>query len=223
MEELLVIVNCPVTAPAVVGSNCTVSVAVWLGVKVSGKVAPETVKPVPITVAALTVTDAVPVEVKITDCVVGVFKFTSPKTRLVTLTLSVGVAVPNCKLKVSVTLPALALSVTAAPELTEEIVAVKLALVAPAATVTEAGTVTALLLLARFTVNPPPAAAAFSVTVQLSVPALDIDPLAQLSAVRTGTPVPLRLTADEPLVEANLRTKLHVPTLNCPNPARDSG
>ena len=76
--------------------------------------------------------------------------------------------------------------------LTAETVAVKLALVAPAATVTDAGTVTALLLLDRLTAWPPVPAAAFSVTVQASVPAPVIDPLVQLSPLSTGCPVPLR-------------------------------
>jgi hypothetical protein len=70
---------------------------------------------------------------------------------------------------------------------------VKLAVVDPAATVTEAGTVTAELLLARLTAKPPLAAAGFRVTVQLSVPAPVIDPLVQLSPLNIGTPVPLRL------------------------------
>jgi hypothetical protein len=86
--------------------------------------------------------------------------------------------------------------------LTAETVAVKLPVVAPAATVTLAGTVTAELLLARLTANPPLAAAAFRVTVQLSVLAVVIDPLVQLSALNTGKPVPLRLiTVDVPLDE----------------------
>ena len=50
-------------------------------------------------------------------------------------------------------------------------VAVKLAEVAPAVTVTDEGTVTEAELLARFTVNPPVGAAAVNVTVQVSVPA----------------------------------------------------
>ena len=79
-------------------------------------------------------------------------------------------------------------------------------MVEPAATVTEAGTVTDELLLARLTVNPPVAAAAFSVTVQLSVPGSGDEPLVQLSALSTGTPVPLRLTAVEvPLEELLVR------------------
>lgn len=99
------------------------------------------------------------------------------------------------------TLPALALNVTVCDVLHEFTVAEKLALAAPAGTFTDAGTVTAALLLARFTVNPPVAAAEFSVTVQLSVPVLLIEPLTQLSPLSTGTPVPLRLTTAVPLVE----------------------
>ena len=77
--------------------------------------------------------------------------------------------------------------------LTAETVAVKLAEVAPAATVTDVGIVTDELLLARLTVKPPVAAATFSDTVQLSVPAPVNDPLLQLSPLKTGTPLPLRL------------------------------
>jgi hypothetical protein len=81
-------------------------------------------------------------------------------------------------------------------------VAEKPALVAPAATVTAAGTVTEEELLARFTVNPPLAAAAFSATLHASVPAPVIDELVQEMAVKTGVPVPLRaMTADAPVEE----------------------
>jgi hypothetical protein len=125
---------------------------------------------------------------------------------LVALMLSVGTAAPNWRAKVSATPPALAVSVTVSEELTEETVAVKLALLAPAATVTEAGTVTAELLLLRLTEKPLLAAAAFSATVQLSVPAPVIDPLLQLSPFSTGTPVPLRLTnVEAPLEELLVR------------------
>jgi hypothetical protein len=51
--------------------------------------------------------------------------------------------------------------------------AVKLAEVAPAATVTEAGTLTDELLLARFTARPPVGAAADRVTAQASEPAAE--------------------------------------------------
>ena len=66
-EELLVIVSWPVRAPAVVGANWTYKVAVWPGLSVTGNVMPEMEKPAPVTVAALTVTAAVPVEERIKD------------------------------------------------------------------------------------------------------------------------------------------------------------
>jgi len=177
-----------------------------LGFRVRGKLAPETVKPVPATVAALTVTAAVPVEDRVSVCVVAVFAFTLPKARLEALTLNVDTEAPNSSAKVFATLPALAVRVAVCAVLTDETVAVNVALLAPAATVSVAGTVTALLLLARLTVNPPVAAAAFRVTVQLSVPAPVNDPLAQLNALSTGTPVPLRLTTVEvPLEELLVR------------------
>jgi hypothetical protein len=74
--------------------------------------------------------------------------------------------------------------------LTEETVAVKLPVVDPAATVTEAGTVTAESLLATPTANPPLGAGPLSVTVQLSVPAPVIDELPQMSPLSSGALVP---------------------------------
>jgi hypothetical protein len=88
--------------------------------------------------------------------------------------------------------------------------AVKLALVAPAVTVTEAGTVTELLLLATLTVKPPLPAAALSETEQASVPAPVMDEFVQVRPVSTGTPVPLRLMGAEPLVD-ELLTMVSVP------------
>ncbi|MFZ1941296.1 MAG: hypothetical protein WAU67_19495, partial [Terracidiphilus sp.] len=116
-----------------------------------------------------------------------------PNDKLAVLTLSVGTEAPSWSAKVWFTPPALAVRVTSAPDVTDETVAVKFALVAPEATVTEAGTVTAALLLARLTAKPPVAAAAFRVTVQLSAPAPVIEPFAQLSPLSTGVPVPLKL------------------------------
>jgi len=149
-------------------------------------VAPETTNPLPLTAAALTVTAAVPVEDRVNVCVVAVFTFTLPKDKLDELTLSVGTAAPSDRAKVLATLLALAVRVAVWAVVTEETVAVKAAVVAPAATVTEAGTVTDELLLARFTVNPPLGAAALSATVQESVPAPVIDPLAQLNEDRVA-------------------------------------
>ena len=168
-----------------------------MGFRVRGKVAPETVKPVPATVAALTVTAAVPVEDRVNVCVAAVFTFTLPKDKLDEPTLRVGTEAPSDRAKVFDTLPALAVRVAVCAVLTEETVAVKVAVVAPAATVTEVGTVTAELLLARLTAKPPVGAAAFRVTVQLSVPDPVNEPLVQLSPLSTGTPVPLRVTTVE--------------------------
>jgi len=112
LDELLVKVSEPVSAPADVGSNCTVSVAVEFGLIVSGKVAPEKVKPDPAAVAALMVTATVPVEDRVTVCVVAVFTFTVPKPMLPALTLSVDTPDPSCKAKVFATLLALAVNVT---------------------------------------------------------------------------------------------------------------
>ena len=50
-----------------------------------------------------------------------------------------------------------------------------------------------MLLLATLTTYPPAGAAVFRATVQLSVPAPVIDPLAQLTLLNTGKPAPLRL------------------------------
>jgi hypothetical protein len=83
------------------------------------------------------------------------------------------------------------------------------ALVAPAGTVTVLGTVTAELLLDRFTLRPPLGAEALSVTVQASVPNPVIAPLLQdsaLNAAGTAVPEPLRLITIVPLLEALLAT-----------------
>jgi len=159
------------------------------------------VKPDPLTAAALMVTEAVPVELNVSDCVVAVFTATVPNDKLLELTPKVETEAPSWRAKLSVVLPALALKVTVAAVLTEETVAVKAALAAPTATVTEAGNVTALLLLERLTVNPPVAAAVFSVTVQLSVPAAVTELLVHVRPLKTGVPVPLRLTAVEDPVD----------------------
>jgi hypothetical protein len=91
---------------------------------------------------------------------------------------------------------------------TEATVDVNPALVAPAATVTVAGRVTAALLLARLTLRPPVGAAPVKVTVQTSLP----DPVNEafvqetVLKVAAATPVPLRLIAAVPLVEEVLVT-----------------
>jgi hypothetical protein len=49
-------------------------------------------KPLPVIVAEFTVTGAVPVDVRVRDCVVAVFTVTLPKLRLAALTASCGLA-----------------------------------------------------------------------------------------------------------------------------------
>jgi hypothetical protein len=196
-EELLVSANNPEAAPAAVGSNCTLRVAVCPEAIVSGTVAPEMENPAPVTFAALIVNGAVPVDDKVNVCAVEAFTASVPNDRLALLTPKVGTEEPSSIAKGSETLPALAVIVAVAEPLTAVTVAVNPALVAPDATVTDAGTLTAELLLARLTAKPPLAAAAFKVTEQLSVPAPVIEPLVQLSPLNWGIPVPLRLTAVE--------------------------
>jgi hypothetical protein len=191
----------------VAGSNCTSSAIAIVGFKVTGKVAPDIVKPVPVNIAELMVTGAVPVDVNITGRVDVVFSVTLPNERLAGLTVNVGPpAAFNCRAKLVETLPALAVSVTVCPVVTADTVAVNPALLALAGTTTVAGTVTAALLLARDTLKPPLPAAPLSVTVQASLPDPVMDALLQVSAVNvagtaTAVPVPVRPITAVPLVE----------------------
>jgi len=151
-----------------------------------GKVIPGTLKPLPVTMTALTDNGALPTEARSSDCVAGVFKGTFPKATLDELTPSEITCTPNCKANVSATPPALAVRVAVCAVLTEEAAAMKLTVVDPDCTVTEFGTVTAESLLDRLTAKPQVAAAEFRVTVQLSVPAPEIDPLTQVMPVNIG-------------------------------------
>lgn len=69
--DVLLMVNLPVEVPATVGLNFTFSVTACFGLKVTGKLLPETVKPVPEIVAEFTVTEELPVEVRVTFRVPG--------------------------------------------------------------------------------------------------------------------------------------------------------
>lgn len=97
----------------------------------------------------------------------------------------------SCRAKVFDVLEELAVNVTICVVETGEATAEKLALVAPAATITEDGTVTADILLDRLTAWPPSGATALNVTVQLSLPAPVSEDDAQVSAFKTGCPVSL--------------------------------
>jgi len=169
-----------------------------LGFRVNGNVAPESANPVPVNEAALTVTAEVPVEVRVRVSVAGIFVTASPKSMLDVLKLRIGDEAFRSSVKISETLPALAVRIAVSAELTGDTFTVKLALIEPAATVTEAGTVASELLLERLTTKPPLAAAVFKVAVQLSVPVPAIAPLVQFRALSTGTPVPLRTMTVEP-------------------------
>jgi hypothetical protein len=88
LDELLLIVICPLAAPGDVGSNCTCSVIDWVGLNVAGRLPPTIVKPEPVIAAELTVTAEVPVDVNVNDCVVAVFTVTLPKLKLAALTVN---------------------------------------------------------------------------------------------------------------------------------------
>ena len=128
------------------------------------------------------VTGAVPAEFSVRGNVDAVFTVTLPNARLAGLIVNCELATAagfSCRAKVLEMLPALAVSVTACVDVTDDTVAVNPALVAFAGTINVAGTVTAALLLARLTVRPPITGAAVNVTVQLSLPDSVIDALLQ--------------------------------------------
>ena len=113
--------------------------------------------------------------------------------------------------KVFEAFPRLAVKVADCVVLMVPTFAVKLTLVACAGTVMFAGTVIAELLLAKATTVPPAGAAEFSETVQESEPDAEKELLAQVSALRTGTLLPFRLTMVVlPLVEL-------LAMVNCPD------
>lgn len=108
-----------------------------------------------------------------------------------------GVAAFNCRETLFEVLPELALTVADCAVVTDATVAVNDALLAVAGTVTEPGTVTELLLLARVTVTPPVGAEPERLTVHVSesVPVIDVDPQeTALTVGATAVPVPLTLT-----------------------------
>jgi hypothetical protein len=87
--ELLAIAICPVYEAALVGSNWTLRVAVCPEFSVSGKLKPDTAKPVPLTVAELTVTELDPEALSVKDWVAALFSSTLPKLMVLELTLRV--------------------------------------------------------------------------------------------------------------------------------------
>ena len=209
-DELLVIVSWPVAAPAVVGSNCRSRFTDCPALRVNGNFSPDTEKPVPVMVTALTVTLTEPEAVNFSDCDVGLFRAVLPKAMLVAFTDSV--AAPPVSLSETVfdALPVVAVSVTVCAVLTEATSAVKVALEAVAGTVTDPGTVTAELLLFRATLMPPEGADPDRFTVHESASSPVIEVLPHEIALTAGVavvPVPLRETV---AVDAELAI------VNCP-------
>ena len=92
VEALLLIVNCPFAELVVLGLNCTRRVSDCVGFNVAGRFPPTMAKPAPVIAAELTTTGAVPVEVRVRDCVVVVFTVTLPKLKLPALTVNCGFA-----------------------------------------------------------------------------------------------------------------------------------
>jgi hypothetical protein len=85
-------------------------------------------------------------------------------------------------------------------------VAVKVPVVAEAATVMLAGTVTLLLLLASVTVAPPEDAALLNVTVQVLVPAPVIDAGLQVRVLTVARGAKLKLAVLETLFSVAVTT-----------------
>lgn len=197
VDELLVMLNCPVAAPVTVGLNTRVMLRVWPGFSVAGSVTADDEKPLPLTATEFTVTAAVPLEVSVTVCVVELFTTTPPNEMLVALMLSAGVAAFNCIETFWEELPDVALTVAVCAVVTAATFAVKLALLAVAGTVTALGTTTEPLLLRRATVTPPVGAEPERLTLHGFARAPVIDVLLHETAVTVGAaaiPVPLTLT-----------------------------
>lgn len=162
---VLKIDSCPDTELAVVGRNCTVSTVDWPGLSVAGKPPPVTVKPVPVIESELIVTATVPLDVTVTGFVIAEPTATLPKASDVVLTVTPGVAAFSCSPTLCDEELALADTVAVCEVLTEEMVALKEAVVAPLGTVTLLGTFTALLLLVKVTPKPADGAPEVSDTV----------------------------------------------------------
>ena len=83
-EALLATDSVPVVLPAAVGANFTVNVALWPAARVAGRVGPETVRPLPVTVALEMLTLAL-AAVTVTVCEALLPTLTDPKLREVGL------------------------------------------------------------------------------------------------------------------------------------------
>ena len=137
----------------------------------AGKLPPKTANPVPEIESDWMVAATVPLEVTVTDFVTAVPTETLPKASEVALRLRAGVAAFSCIAKLCDEEFALTANVAFCAVLTEATFAVNDVVDVPEATVTLAGTVTALSLLATLTPRPPDGAAELSDTVHAVVAA----------------------------------------------------
>ena len=134
------------------------------------------------------------------------FTTTLPNERVGALIPSVALAAFNCREKAFELPFALAVRVAVWVVPMDATVAVKGAVIAPGATVTAAGSVTAVFVLDRLTICPPLGAGAFRVTVQASVPDPVMEALLQETALKAVMPVPLSPMTAVGLVESLLVT-----------------
>ena len=112
VDELLPMVSCPVTEPAVDGLNVSVTRKCLSRVKRRRKADSAMRRSrLPVTVIDFTVTAEVPVEDKVTVCVVELFTTTPPNEIVVAFTDSAGVPAFNCSETVREVLPVVAVSV----------------------------------------------------------------------------------------------------------------
>jgi hypothetical protein len=163
-------------------------------------------KSAPVTVAALTVTGAVPVELSVTVWVAGELSDTLPKATLATLMLKVGTGTVNCTVKVLVTGPAFAVKIAVWAVVTGVTFAVNCTLVVFACTRAAVVVATAALLLDMAILKPAAGAGPLKVKVHRSVPVPPIDALAHVKPLRTGSPEPLSGIVAVGLVEELLET-----------------
>jgi hypothetical protein len=171
--------------------------AVCPGFNVTGVASPVAPNREPATEIEEIVTGPVPEEVSVTACVAVLFTTTPPNETVVALRVSAGAAAFSCNEATFAVLPDVAVTVTVCALVTEDAFAVKAVLVAVAGTVTELGTVTALLLLVMDTLTPPVGAEPDKLTVHESASDPVMVVLLQDTALTDGTtvlPVPLRLT-----------------------------
>src|SRR5271155_268095 len=106
LVELLLIVSCPVAAPATVGRNCSCKVTDWFGFSVTGRLPLTMVKPAPVIESEFTVTAEVPDDVSVTEAFADEFTVTLPKLRVEALSVNCGFAAP-VPLKATIAAPPL--------------------------------------------------------------------------------------------------------------------